>query len=267
MNASLHCKLQEPTVPITAYCQDLCNGDTARFERRFTVMLSIIIPTYSEEGYIGRTLIALRSCAGIEQCEVLVVDGGSTDGTVREVEGLGIPVVHSLKGRAVQMNAGAANALGDTFYFLHAESVPPPDFVAEISVALAEGAAAGCFRLGFDHDHWFLRFNCWFTRFDVNAFRYGDQSLFVTKEAFDRIGGFKEELIVFEDNDIVCRLKQKGRFRVLSGIVRTSARKYVLNGVHRMQWIFYYMFLLYKMGCSQDRLVRSYRRLIKQDKI
>ena len=151
MNASLHCKLQEPTVPITAYCQDLCNGDTARFERRFTVMLSIIIPTYSEEGYIGRTLIALRSCAGIEQCEVLVVDGGSTDGTVREVEGLGIPVVHSLKGRAVQMNAGAANALGDTFYFLHAESVPPPDFVAEISVALAEGAAAGCFPVSYTH--------------------------------------------------------------------------------------------------------------------
>ena len=82
-------------------------------------MLSIIIPTYNEEGYIGRTLMALRSCAGIDQCEVLVVDGGSTDGTVREVEGLGIRVVHSFKGRAVQMNAGAAKAvvvIRSTFY-------------------------------------------------------------------------------------------------------------------------------------------------------
>lgn len=230
-------------------------------------MLSIIIPTYNEQGYVGRTLMALRSCVGIDQCEILVVDGGSTDGTVKEVEGLGIRVVHSPKGRAVQMNNGAAQAKGAVYYFLHAESIPPAGFVVDISNAIAAGATAGCFRLAFDHDHWFLRSNCWFTRFDVNAFRYGDQSLFVTKKAFERISGFKEELIIFEDNDIVCRLKDEGRFTVLRGVLRTSARKYVVNGIYRMQLVFYYMFLLYKLGWSQDDLLRTYRRLIKQDKI
>lgn len=230
-------------------------------------MISIIIPTYNEEGYIGRTLMALRNCAGMDQCEVIVVDGGSTDGTVQDIEQLGVRVVRSAKGRAVQMNKGAAHATGDVLYFLHAESLPPLDFVAAISAALAEGAAAGCFRLGFDHDHWFLRFNCWFTRFTMNAFRYGDQSLFVCRDVFDRIGGFNEELIIFEDNDMVCRIGKEERFHVLKGVVRTSARKYLENGIYRMQLVFYYMYLIYKLRWSQERIVYTYRRLIKQDKI
>lgn len=230
-------------------------------------MITIIIPTYNEAGFIGATLARLRALSGEAVREVIVVDGGSADGTVKEALEGGARVVRSVKGRAVQMNAGAAAATTDLLYFLHAETLPPEGFAALIAAAVDKGAVAGCFRLSFDHDHWFLRTNCWFTRFDVQAFRYGDQSLFVRKEVFDRAGGFDERLIVFEDNEIVRRLKRSGPFKILSASVRTSARKYIENGVYRMQAIFYLMYFLYRGGWSQERLLRTYRKLITQDKL
>ncbi|MFZ1331254.1 MAG: hypothetical protein WAR83_03655, partial [Flavobacteriales bacterium] len=78
---------------------------------------------------------------------------------------------------------------------------------------------------------------------------------------------FNEELIIFEDNDMVCRIGKEERFHVLKGVVRTSARKYLENGIYRMQLVFYYMYLIYKLRWSQERIVYTYRRLIKQDKI
>jgi len=230
-------------------------------------MITIIIPTYNEAGFIGATLARLRAISGEAVREVIVVDGGSTDGTVEEALEGGARVVRSAKGRAAQMNAGAAAATTDLLYFLHAETLPPEDFAALIAAAMAKGAVAGCFRLSFDHDHWFLRTNCWFTRFDVQAFRYGDQSLFVRKDVFDAAQGYNERLIVFEDNEIVRRLKRSGPFKILSASVRTSARKYIENGVYRMQAIFYLMYFLYRAGCSQERLLRTYRKLITQDKL
>ncbi len=82
------------------------------------------------------------------------------------------------------MNLGAGHAQGDVLYFLHADSYPPPGFTSEIIETVLTGNNSGSFRLDFDNNHWFLKMNCWFTRFDVNAFRYGDQSLFVTKACF-----------------------------------------------------------------------------------
>jgi len=93
------------------------------------------------------------------------------------------------------------------------------------------------------------------------------QSLFVRKDVFDRAGGFDESLIVFEDNEIVRRLKRSGPFKILSASVRTSARKYIENGIFRMQAIFYLMYFLYRAGWSQERLLRMYRKLITQDKL
>lgn len=229
-------------------------------------MLSIIIPTYNEAEHIGRTLSALCLATGPVR-EVLVVDGGSTDGTVEEAEASGVRVVRSAKGRALQMNAGAREAQGDILFFLHADTVPPVDHAALITEAVDRAAVAGCFRLAFDHDHWFLRLNCWFTRFDVGVFRYGDQGLFVQRAVFERVGGFNGTMQLFEDNDMARRLKREGRFRVLPATVITIARKYLDNGPYRMQFVFYRMYLLYRMGLSQERLLRVYRRLIRQDKL
>jgi rSAM/selenodomain-associated transferase 2 len=231
-------------------------------------MISLIIPAYNEEGFIGPTVdAALRAAKKDHLTEVIVVDGGSTDATVNEAEAAGAQVIVSpRKGRAAQMNFGARMARGELLYFLHADSVPPEGYTQRI-IDAADRNIAGCFRLRFDHEHWFLRANCWFTRFDVQAFRYGDQSLFVRRDAFIDSGGFKEELVIFEDNEIIQRLKRTGAFTILPFNVRTSARKYVENGIYKMQGVFYLMWFMYMLGYPQHRLVSTYRSLIRQNKI
>jgi GT2 family glycosyltransferase len=121
--------------------------------------------------------------------------------------------------------------------------------------------------LQFDRAHWFLKVNAWFTRFDYNAFRFGDQSLFVLKDVFIKAGGFNEKLIVMEDQEIIHRLKKYGKFNVMPQSVITSARKYIKNGIYKMQGIFFLIYVLYKIGTPQNKLTALYSRLIKQDKV
>lgn len=232
-------------------------------------MISIIIPTYNEENYIKATIESLWKKGGHDLVyEIIVADGGSTDGTAKAAASQGLtPVISPAKGRSAQMNYAALKAKGEILYFLHADTLPPDGFTYDIVTAIKEGYEAGCYMLSFDYNHWFLKANCWFTRFDVNTFRFGDQSLFVTKEAFDKAGGFCEKHIVLEDQDIIKRLKKTGRFKVIKKSVVTSARKYLENGIYKTQGIFLLIWLMYRFGFSQQKLVRTYRNLIRQDKL
>ncbi len=230
-------------------------------------MISIIIPAYNEETSLPELIEYLVSCSKKSEIEseVIVVDGGSTDQTREKAMEYGARVVESKeKGRAVQMNIGAQEAKGDIFYFLHADSFPPETFIEDITSSLEFGAIAGCFRLTFDYEHPILSFYSWFTRFDVDVFRFGDQSLFVRKEAFDELAGFSEHLIVMEDQEIVRRLKTKGIFRIVSKNVKTSARKYREVGVIKLQLIFTTILTGYYAGISQEKLVRFYKNAIKK---
>jgi rSAM/selenodomain-associated transferase 2 len=232
-------------------------------------MISIIIPAYQEQENIGKTVAYLRQAAPTDHlAEIIVVDGGSQDATLLAAANAGAKAFTSpQKGRAAQMNAGAAIATGEILYFLHADSLPPPSFATDIVQAIMQGYVAGCYRLRFDHEHWFLRANAWFTRFNVNAIRFGDQSLFVQRGIFNKTGGFKEHLVVMEDQEIIGRIRRQGRFKVMNGYCTTSARKYLENGLYRMQIIFFIIWLKYYLGYSQQHLVATYRRLIKQHKV
>ncbi len=232
-------------------------------------MISIIIPTYNEADQIMKTIAAIRANSHDDSVtEVIVADGGSSDNTVALTkEGGAIAIVSERKGRAAQMNKGASIATGELLYFLHADSIPPNGFTRYILEAYQKDFHSGCFRLQFDYEHWFLRANAWFTRFDVNAVRFGDQSLFVTKEVFYQCGGFKEELWMMEDQEIIHRIKQFSRFSVINDYVITSARKYHDNGIYRMQAIFFRIWFLYYAGYSQERLLRLYKRLIRKNKL
>jgi rSAM/selenodomain-associated transferase 2 len=231
-------------------------------------MISIIIPTFNEADQIITTIGQLNGKSGGNHFEIIVSDGGSTDNTVALAKHAGAIVVNSpRKGRAAQMNAGASLAKGEVLYFLHADTIPPEGYLADIKEAVAMGYHAGCFMLSFDHLHWFLKANCWFTRFDVNAIRFGDQSLFVTKAAFEEAGGFSEEYVVLEDQELIKRLRKDVRFKVVKKPVVTSARKYLENGVYKTQGIFFIIYFLYVAGFSQGMLVRTYKRLITQNKI
>jgi rSAM/selenodomain-associated transferase 2 len=231
--------------------------------------VSIIIPTYNEAASIAALVHYLRQEAASEPLtDLLVVDGGSTDGTALLAQQAGATVLHSpRKGRAAQLNHGARQARGQLLYFLHADSYPPPGFLADLQSAVAQGYGAGCYRLAFDHGHWFLRFSAWCTRLPLTAVRFGDQSLFVRQEIFAQVGGYREALLVMEDQDIVERLQARVRFRLLPRAVVTSARKYLVNGVFRLQGSFALIVLLYRLGVPQARLVQLYRALIRQGKL
>ena len=231
--------------------------------------VSIIIPTFNEEAAIGPLVAYLRrDAAGDGLLEIIVADGGSTDDTAARAAQAGARVLRCpRKGRAAQLNHGAQAAAGPLLYFLHADTYPPPGFLADIRRALAQGAGSGCYRLRFDHPHWFLRANAWATRFAWKFVRFGDQSLFVTKVLFELAGGYREDLLVMEDQELVRRLWRRAPFRVLPRAVTTSARKYLDNGVYRLQGVFALIVLLYWLGVPQPRLVRVYRWLIRQDKL
>lgn len=230
---------------------------------------SIIIPTYNEAEAIASLLGYLRQAPADEPApELLVVDGGSTDATVHLARQAGATVLVSpRKGRAAQLNYGARQARGELLYFLHADSYPPPGFLAEVRRAVGQGYGAGCYRLAFDHPHWLLRFSAWCTRLPLTAVRFGDQSLFVRRDLFDRLGGYREDLLVMEDQELVARLRAQAPFRLLPRAVTTSARKYLANGVFRLQSIFTLIVALYHLGVSQRRLVQLYRWLIRQGKL
>lgn len=231
--------------------------------------VSIVIPTYNEAAGIGALLAYLRHLTAEEPVlEIIVADGGSTDGTRDVARRGGAAVVRCpRKGRAAQLNYGARHATGELLYFLHADSYPPPGFLRYLRQAVRRGYGSGCFRLAFDHPHWLLRFSAWCTRLPLLLVRFGDQSLFVRRGLFAQVGGFREDLVVMEDQEIVRRLQAQGPFRVLPRAVTTSARKYLENGVCRLQATFTLIASLYWLGVSQPRLVWLYRHLIRQDKV
>ncbi|MEJ7627516.1 MAG: TIGR04283 family arsenosugar biosynthesis glycosyltransferase [Ferruginibacter sp.] len=232
-------------------------------------MISVIIPTYNEEAQIQATIQKLfQNDTGSLIKEIIITDGGSTDGTIAAASNEKVIVVTSpKKGRAAQMNYGASMATADILYFIHADTIPPDHFSGDILQATDEGCGAGCYMLSFDHDHWFLKTLCWFTRFDIDAFRFGDQSLFVTKNSFLKTNGFNESRIVMEDQEFIQRLKKLVSFTIIKKPVLTSARKYIQNGIYKTQFIFFIIYFMYRLGYSQERMVATYKNWINESKI
>ena len=225
--------------------------------------LSIIIPAWNEEAGIARTLETLLGLtAGREDTEIIVSVSGN-DRTEAIARTFPVAVCRSEKGRAVQMNSGAKIASGEVLYFLHADTTPPPSFCDDILAAIGRGEMAGCFRMTFDDPDWLMQLYGWFTQFPLQLCRGGDQSLFITKALFERIGGFDERLRIMEDIEIIERIQRYAEFHILDSTVVTSARKYHANGAIRLQAIFGTIHLMYALGFSQEDIQKFYRDSIR----
>jgi rSAM/selenodomain-associated transferase 2/rSAM/selenodomain-associated transferase 1 len=221
--------------------------------------ISIIIPALNEAATIAKTLAHLK-CE--TRLEVIVVDGGSKDGTVELAGSHGVRVIQSKPGKAVQMNAGAAAAAGDILVFLHADTLLPEDFGDQIVSALNQkGVAAGAFRLSIDSSAAGLRIiertANWRARF--LRLPYGDQALFTTKALFKKIGGFPD-MPIMEDYVLVRRLKRNGRIVIAPAAVVTSPRRWLQMGILKTWLINQLIIIAYYLGASPEHLTRLYRR-------
>ncbi|GAA3520963.1 TIGR04283 family arsenosugar biosynthesis glycosyltransferase [Aquimarina addita] len=200
--------------------------------------------------------------------EILIVDGGSIDGTQDIIhsfsvqQDITIRFISSEKGRAKQMNTGAKETTSEILYFLHADSFPPPAFDQLIVTKVKNGDAAGCFRMKFDHNHWWLKIIGWFTQFSGRACRGGDQSQFITKNLFEELGGFNESYIIYEDHDLINRLYARNQFVVIQEWLITSARRYLDHGIWTLQFHFLTIYIKKWRGAGPEDLYQYYKENI-----
>lgn len=227
--------------------------------------ISIIIPVYNEVEVIHHFLIYIENAISKNfDYEIIVVDGGSTDGSQNIIKThLEVRFIQTTKGRAKQLNTGAKAASGSILYFLHCDSFPPKQFDLDIINQIKSGNKVGCFRMKFDYSHPVLFVSQWFTRINHISCRGGDQSLFITKELFNTIGGYNESYTIYEDNEIIKRLYQKEKFVVIPKYLITSARRYKINGTWQLQYHFSVIHLKRLLGHPAESLLSYYKKNVK----
>ncbi len=223
-------------------------------------MISIIIPVYNEAANILKLLEHLRKVSAGNILEIITVDGGSSDGTAEILRAeKDVHFITSQKGRACQMNAGAAIAKAPILYFLHADSYPPLHFDALILKEIENGNKAGCFKMKFDKDHWWLNTVGHLTRINHRYCRGGDQSLFIEKNLFDEVQGFDESFKVYEDNDLIGKLYANKQFTVIQEWLITSARLYERIGIWKLQFLYLRIYWKKFCGAKPEELYRVYK--------
>ena len=229
--------------------------------------ISVIIPTLNEAQNVSELLPLLKHELKDVSHEIIVVDADSSDNTARIAADLGVIALTELKkSRADQMNEGAAIAKGEILYFVHADSRPLVGFFSDILQAFWQGFDIGCFRFQFDSSSLLLKVNSYFTRFNREMCRGGDQTLFVKKQNFNSLGGYNGELRIMEEYDFLRKAKKKLKFKIIPKDVTVSARKYEENSYFRVNLANLLLFTSYKVGVSQERLLKLYKFLIKHPK-
>lgn len=199
--------------------------------------------------------------------EIVVVDAQSEDQTAGIAQDLGVKLVPSdQRSRAHQMNLGAKVAIGRILWFVHADTKPPASFFEDITNAVQNGADLGGYRFKFDSDRILLRINSWFTRFNLLTFRGGDQTLFITRNAFDQLNGFDERFTIMEEYDLLQRASTGHIFKLIPKSVMVSARKYDYNSYLKVNLANLNAMRMFKRGEDPEKIKQFYFNAIQHPK-
>jgi rSAM/selenodomain-associated transferase 2 len=221
-----------------------------------SLSVAVIVPALNEADVLPATLAQLQ-----EQSppKIVVVDGGSTDGTPALVRAAGVRLLESTPGRAVQMNAGAAATNADILLFLHADTRLPPRALDAMRAAIGTGRVWGRFDVRLDGERFAYRVIEWFMnrRSALTGIATGDQAIFVRRDVFARLGGYAP-IALMEDIELSRRLKREGPPACLPGPVTASTRRWERHGLVRTVLRMWALRALYRVGVSPARLARWY---------
>lgn len=226
--------------------------------------ISIIIPTYNEEHNISRLIAWLEQNNNNAIADIIISDAGSNDNTVDIAKQRGAKVISCRKKcRAIQMNCGAQFAKGDILYFIHADTLPPKNFIKDILKSVSEGYDLGRYTSKFISKNTMLRFNELIAKLDLFICMGGDQTLFIKRNLFNELGGFKENMMIMEEFEFCKRARTNGRYKIMNGTAFISARKYNKNSWLRVQWANAKIVWMYKKGVAQELLFEEYQRMLQ----
>lgn len=220
-------------------------------------MISIVVPTLNEEAAIAGTIRALQALQG--EKEILIADGGSEDRTAAIAAELGVRVVACERGRGCQLRTAAAVARGDVLWFVHADTRPEARALEAIENALRNSAVTGGnFSLVFEGEHYSAgQMTTIYPYLRWLGLSYGDAGIFIRRSVYDAIGGCRP-FPLFEDLDLVGRMKRHGRFVHLEARIFTSARRFEGPRYARVWALWIVLQILYWAGVSPHRLARWY---------
>ncbi|MBD1396845.1 TIGR04283 family arsenosugar biosynthesis glycosyltransferase [Pontibacter sp. JH31] len=227
--------------------------------------VSVVIPVYNDKAPLQKLLEHLGNALDRQLMELVVVDGGSTDG-VDAIIPAPVKLLRTDRAcRAVQLNAGAEVGTGEILYFLHADCLPPLTFVKDINRAMDAGYMVGCFRLKLMPGNLLLNINSFLSRFRTMFSGGGDQSLYLPKSVFEEIGGYNETFCVMEDFELVHRLMPLYGYHILPKDIQASARKYSENSYFRVNKANYLAFQLYKKKVPPQVIREQYNSLLRRN--
>lgn len=220
--------------------------------------VSIILPVLNEAGGIVQVLERLQAFR-TQGAEIIVVDGGSTDGTPQLARPLVDCVTTAPRGRGRQMNAGAAGATGGILLFLHADTTLPPAALTAIAEAIGQGARWGRFDVRIEGSIRGLGMVAFMMnwRSRLTGIATGDQAIFVTREAFQQLGGYKE-IPLMEDIAFSAAMRKAGPPACLKEKVSTSGRRWEKHGLLRTILLMWWLRLRFHLGASPIDLAREY---------
>jgi len=221
-------------------------------------MISVIIPTLNEQDKIGILLGSLLGSID-RSLEVIVVDGGSDDGTLEKIHKFPkIILVKGEKGRANQFNEGARQSNGDILFFVHADSKLPNLWKEQIEAVMDNRKyIGGTFYLKFDKEGFWYHLYSRMSQINNSLCTFGDQGLFVRRTDFEKIGKYPP-IPIMEDYEILYRMRQIGKLTKLDSPIITSARKFTKNGAVLQQFKNVLIVILYKIGVRPSKLAKWY---------